>query len=164
MKLGKKLLAVVLAAMLALVMLTACNSTPAALVTADKVVDAVNAVRTKNGLQALTVSAAATNVADEWAALYDQKLNGTIADEEYQTQWRKLNAMSVEGTWIKGYVTVKTSRSSTAMTEDYWQQLYNGGDTNRSDNRIVSSPEAVYIGVSIKTMKDGRFFATIVTY
>ena len=59
MKCIKKLVALTLAAVLALAMLTACSGTPSVQDTTEatkQVVDNINAVRTKNGLSALEVS------------------------------------------------------------------------------------------------------------
>ena len=68
MKCIKKLVALTLAAVLALTMLTACGGTPSVpekTEATQQVVDNINAVRTENGLSALESNAAATDVANK---------------------------------------------------------------------------------------------------
>ena len=69
MKCIKKLVALTLAAVLALAMLTACGGTPSVPETTEEtkqIVDNINAVRTENGLSALEINTAVTDVAQKY--------------------------------------------------------------------------------------------------
>ena len=169
MKFGKKLLAVVLAAVLALAMLTACGgdvpTTPVEEEKIQQVVDAINAVRTKNGLSELQVNATAVDVADKKATLYDKYQRKAITENEYKEQSSTLDAISVGGKRYSGYIATRSQTSPEMfMTEEYWQKKYDEGNTRYSDNRIVLDANTTYIGVSIKATVDGKFVAVILTY
>ena len=76
MKCIKKLVALTLAAVLALTMLTACGSTPSvpeATEETKQIVDNINAVRTENGLSALEINTAVTDVAQKYLAVQEKK-------------------------------------------------------------------------------------------
>ena len=114
MKCIKKLVALTLAAVLALAMLTACGGTPSvpeATEETKQVVDNINAVRTENGLPALKTIPAATDVANKIAALREKKILNLISEDDYQTEWRKLYTIQVEGKKCNGYMSINTGVS-----------------------------------------------------
>ena len=168
MKCIKKLVALTLAAVLALAMLTACSGTPSVPETAEatkQIVDNINAVRTKNGLSALEINTAATDVASKIVALEEKKKLNLISEEEYENARSELHAIQVDGRSRNGYVG-RTSASSgeKVMTEEYWQKLYDADEMNRSDYRIVRSADAVYVGVAMKQLSNGVYIMAVVTY
>lgn len=169
MKLGKKLLAVVLAAVLALAMLTACggdsSAVPVEKEKMQQVVDNINAVRVKNGLPELEVNAAAEEIADQKATLYDKYQRKAITESQYKEQNNTLDNILVDGKRYSGYVATRSIKSAeTFMTEEYWQKKYDEGELYHSSTRIVTDPNTTYIGVSIKKAVDGRFVAVVLTY
>ena len=167
MKCIKKLVALTLAAVLALAMLTACGGTPSVQDTTEKtkqIVDNINAVRTENGLSELEINTVATDVANKILELKEKKALNLIPEEDYQTKWRELNAIQVDGRSQNGYVSVSsTSSSEKAMGKEDWQKNY---DRNEDDSicRIVRSAKAKYVGVAMKQLSNGKYLAVVVTY
>ena len=168
MKLGKKLLAVVLAAVLALAMLTACSGTPSvpeATDEAKQIVDNINAVRTKNGLSALESNTAAMDVANKIAALDEKSELNLISEEDYKKESRELRSIQVDGRSYDGYLTtISPSSGVKSLTEKSWQEMYDMNDLRRSDCRIVRSAKAKYVGVAMKQISNGKYITVVVTY
>lgn len=99
MKCIKKLVALTLAAVLALTMLTACGGTPSVQDTTEatkQVVDNINAVRTENGLSALEVNTDATDVASKIVALQEKRDLKLVSDEDYTTEMKTLTSLQKE--------------------------------------------------------------------
>ena len=168
MKCIKKLVALTLAAMLALAMLTACSGTPSvpeATDEAKQVVDNINAVRTKNGLSALESNTAAMDVANKIAALDEKRELNLISEEDYKKESRELDSIQVDGRSRDGYLTIiSPSSGEKNMTEKFWQETYDWNNIRRSDCKIVRSANAKYVGVVIKQISNGKFITVIVTY
>lgn len=168
MKFGKKLLAVVLAAMLALAMLTACGGdVPAAPVEkseAQEIVDNINAVRTKNGLSELKMNTTATETAAQWATLHDQYRRDEITWDTFNDQCQVYGGVQVEGRRYSGYLPMYSTMSpKDFFTEERWQKMY---DENKDycDTWVVTDPDTAYIGVSIQKAVDGQYVIVILTY
>ena len=99
MKWFKKLIAITLAAVLALAMLTACggiSSMPDKTEEAKQVVDNINAVRTKNGLSALEVNTAAMDVANKIAAVQEKKEQRMIWEGDCKKELEELASIQVD--------------------------------------------------------------------
>ena len=162
MKCIKKLVALALAAVLALTMLTACGGTPSVpeeTEATQQVVDNINAVRTKNGFPA------ATDVANKIAALREKKLLNLISEDEYQTEWRKLYTIPVEGKKCNGYMSINTGVSCEEyMTKDYCQKKYDENDLQRIFGRIMRSSDLTYVAVANKKMSNGTFVFVVMAY
>ena len=154
MKCIKKLVALTLAAVLALTMLTACggNTVPGTSGMAEseqKIVNAINAVRTKNGLSALKINEEVTEIARKKENIDEQQEKRIITFDEYKKQMKELHTISVEGRSFSGFETKITRISvAEAMTEGYWQKVYDEGDRGKSSVKIVTDPNTVYIGIS----------------
>ena len=161
MKCIKKLVALTLAAVLALTMLTACGGTPSVQDTTEatkQVVDNINAVRTENGLSALEVNTDATDVASKIVALQ------LVSDEDYTTEMKTLTSLQVGGKGRVGFYTlVSTSSGEKTLTKEYWQKLYDSDKMN-SICRIVTYADAAYVGAVMKQISNGKFITVIVTY
>ena len=168
MKCIKKLVALTLAAVLALAMLTACSGTPSvpeATDEAKQIVDNINAVRTGNGLSALESNTAAMDVANKILALQEKKELGLISEEDYKKEKRELYVIQVDGRSSGGYITVVAPSSGVkSLTEKGWQEMYDVNDLRRSDCRIVRSAETKYVGVAIKQISNGKYIAVVMTY
>jgi hypothetical protein len=164
----QKLIAITLAAVLALAMLTACGGTPSVpeeTEATQQVVDNINAVRTKNGLPALKTIPAATDVANKIAALREKKLLNLISEDEYQTEWRKLYTIPVEGKKCNGYMSINTGVSCEEyMTKDYCQKKYDENDLQRIFGRIMRSSDLTYVAVANKKMSNGTFVFVVMAY
>ncbi len=168
MKCIKKLVALTLAAMLALAMLTACSGTPSvpeATDEAKQIVDNINAVRTKNGLSALESNTAAMDVANKIAALDEKRELNLISEEDYKKESRELRSIQVDGRSYDGYLTtISPSSGEKNLTEKFWQETYDRNNIRHSDCRIVRSANAKYVGVVIKQISNGRYITVVVTY
>lgn len=168
MKCIKKLVALTLAAVLALAMLTACSGTPSvpeATDEAKQIVDNINAVRTKNGLSALESNTAAMDVANKIAALHEKRELNLISTEDYTKEIRELDVIQVDGRGRDGNINVVgPSSGEKNLTEKFWQETYDRNNIRRSDCRIVRSANAKYVGVVIKQISNGKFITAIVTY
>ena len=167
MKCIKKLVALTLAAVLALAMLTACGGTPSVQDTTEatkQVVDNINAVRTENGLSALEVNTDATDVASKIVALQEKKTLKLVSDEDYATEMKTLTSLQVGGKSRVGYFTmISTSSGEKTLTKEYWQELYDSDKMN-SICRIVTYADAAYVGAVMKQVSNGTFITVIVTY
>ena len=164
MKCIKKLVALTLAAVLALTMLTACGGTPSVQDTTEatkQVVDNINAVRTENGLSALEVNTDATDVASKIVALQEKRDLKLVSDEGYTTEMKTLTSLQVGG--VGFYTLVSTSSGEKTLTKEYWQKLYDSDKMN-SICRIVTYADAAYIGAVMKQISNGKFITVIVTY
>ena len=168
MKCIKKLVAITLAAVLALAMLTACGGTPSVpeeTEEAKQVVDNINAVRTKNGLSALEVNTAATDIANKMMAVQEKKELSLISEEDYKKELSELESIQVDGRSRDGYTIVASPISGEkVLTEKSWQETYDMNDIRRSDCRIVSSADAKYVSVVMKQISNGRYITVVVTY
>ena len=174
MKWFKKLIAITLAAVLALAMLTACSgisSMPDKTEEAKQVVDNINAVRTKNGLSALEVNTAAMDVANKIAAVKEKKELWLISAEDYKKELGELASIQVDGRSRDGdLIVVSFFSGEEILTERRWQETYDRNNIRRSDCRIVRSADAKYVGVVIKKISNdryilnGRYIAVVVTY
>lgn len=168
MKCIKKLVALTLAAVLALAMLTACSGTPSvpeATDEAKQIVDNINAVRTKNGLSALESNTAAMDVANKILALAEKQQLNLISEENYQKEMRELEAIQVADRSNIGFLaTTANSSGKTVLTKEDWQRTYDFNNMARSDCRIVRSAEAKYVGVTIKQISNGKYITVVVTY
>ena len=163
----QKLVALTLAAVLALAMLTACGGTPSAQDTTEatkQIVDNINAVRTENGLSALEVNTDATDVASKIVALQEKRTLKLVSDEDYTTEMKTLTSLQVGGKSRVGYLTlISTSSGEKTLTKEYWQELYDSDKMN-SICRIVTYADAAYVGAVMKQISNGTFITVIVTY
>ena len=174
MKWFKKLIAITLAAVLALAMLTACSgisSMPDKTEEAKRVVDNINAVRTKNGLSALEVNTAAMDVANKIAAVQEKKELWLISEEDCKKELGELASIQVDGRSRDGYlIRVLLFSGEEILTEERWQRTYDRNNIRSSDCRIVRSANAKYVGVVIKKISsdryilNGRYITVVVTY
>ena len=168
MKCIKKLVALTLAAMLALTMLTACSGTPSvpeATDEAKQIVDNINAVRTKNGLSALESNTAAMDVANKIAALHEKRELNLISEEDYTKEIRELYLIQVDGRGRDGDINVVgPSSGENYLTEKFWQKEYDKNYMDYGGCRIVRSAKAKYVGVAIKKISNGRYITVVVTY
>ena len=168
MKCIKKLVALTLAAVLALAMLTACSGTPSVPEAAEatkQIVDNINAVRTKNGLSALEVNTAATDVASKFVALQEKKVLNQISERDYQKEWSKLYAVQVGGrSYIGFFAMTSNSSGEKVLTKENWQKKYDSNKMNSSDCQIVRSADAKYVGVVMKQISNGKYITVVVTY
>ncbi len=167
MKCIKKLVAVALAAVLALAMLTACDGSsnvPNATEQAEQIVNNINAVRTKNGLPALKTIPAATDVANKIAALREKKELSLISEEDYKKKSGELRSIQVNGRSYDGYLVVISPISGEKdLTEKSWQKTYDRNN-RYSDCRIVRSADAKYVGVVMKQISNGEYITVVITY
>ena len=176
MKWFKKLIAITLAAVLALAMLTACSGIssmpmPDKTEEAKQIVDNINAVRTKNGLSALEVNTAAIDIANKIAAVQEKKELLLISEEDCKKKLEELASIQVDGRSRDGYlIGVSLFSGEKSLTEKRWQETYDMNNIRRSDCRIVRSANAKYVGVVIKKISNdryvlnGRYIAVVVTY
>lgn len=168
MKWFKKLIAITLAAVLALAMLTACggiSSMPDKTEEAKQIVDNINAVRTKNGLSALEVNTAATDIANKIAAVQEKKELLLISEEDCKKKLGELASIQVDGRSRDGdLIRVFLFSGEKSLTEKTWQRIYDMHNIRRSDRRIVRSANAKYVGVVIKQISNGRYITVVVTY
>ena len=168
MKWFKKLVAITLAAVLALAMLTACSgisSMPDKTEEAKQVVDNINAVRTKNGLSALEVNTAATDIANKIAAVQEKRELRLISEEDCKKKLEELASIQVDGRSRDGdLIGVSVFSGEKNLTEKRWQETYDRNNIRRSDCRIVRSANAKYVGVVIKQIGYGRCITVVVTY
>ena len=168
MKWFKKLIAITLAAVLALAMLTACggiSSMPDKTEEAKQIVDNINAVRTKNGLSALEVNTAATDIANKIAAVLEKMELRLISVEDCIKEMRELASIQVDGRSRDGYlIGVSLFSGEKSLTEKTWQGMYDMHNIRRFDRRIVRSANAKYVGVVIKQISNGRYITVVVTY
>lgn len=168
MKWFKKLIAITLAAVLALAMLTACSgisSWPDKTEKAKQVVDNINAVRTKNGLSALESNTAAMDVANKIAAVQEKKELWLISEEDCKKKLGELASIQVDGRSRDGeLIGVSLFSGEKSLTEKTWQEIYDMYNIRRSDRRIVRSANAKYVGVVIKQISNGRYITVVVTY
>ena len=168
MKCIKKLVALTLAAVLALAMLTACSGTPSvpeATEATQQVVDNINAVRTKNGLSPLESNTAAMDVANKILALAEKLELNLISEENYKKEIRELDAIQVAGKSYIGFL-AETDNSSgeKVLTKERWQKTYDLNKIKWSDCRIVRSAEAKYVGVAMKQISNGKYITVVMTY
>ena len=168
MKWFKKLAAAVLVAALALAMLTACSgisSMPDKTEEAKQIVDNINAVRTKNGLSALEVNTAATDIANKIAAVKEEKELRLISEEDCKKKLGELASIQVDGRSRDGeLIGVSLFSGEESLTEKTWQGIYDMHNIRRFDRRIVRSANAKYVGVVIKQISNGRYITVVVTY
>ena len=174
MKWFKKLIAITLAAVLALAMLTACSgisSMPDKTEEAKQVVDNINAVRTKNGLSALEVNTAAMDVANKIAAVQEKKELWLISEGDCKKKLGELASIQVDGrSRDSDLILVSLYSGEEKLTEKRWQETYDRNNIRRSDCRIVRSADAKYVGVVIKKISNdryilnGRYITVVVTY
>ena len=169
MKWFKKLIAITLAAVLALAMLTACSgisSMPDKTEEAKQIVDNINAVRTKNGLSALESNTAAMDVANKIAAVKEKRELWLISEGDCKKKLEELASIQVDGRSLDGYlIGVSLFSGEEILTERRWQETYDRNNIRRSDCRIVRSADAKYVGVVIKKISyNGRYITVVVTY
>lgn len=174
MKWFKKLIAITLAAVLALAMLTACggiSSMPDKTEEAKQIVDNINAVRTKNGLSALESNTAAMDVANKIAAVQEKRELRLISEEDCKKELGELASIQVDGRSRDGdLIVVSFYSGKEKLTEKRWQETYDRNNIRRSDCRIVRSADAKYVGVVIKKISNdryilnGRYITVVVTY
>ena len=168
MKWFKKLIAITLAAVLALAMLTACSgisSMPDKTKEAKQIVDNINAVRTKNGLSALEVNTAAMDVANKIAAVREEKELRLISAEDCKKKLEELASIQVDGRSRDGYlIGVFLFSGEKSLTEKTWQERYDMHNIRHPNRRIVRSANAKYVGVVIKQISNGRYITVVVTY
>ena len=168
MKWFKKLAAAVLVAALALAMLTACGGTPSVQDTTEatkQVVDNINAVRTKNGLSALEVNTAATDIANKMMAVKEKKELLLISEEDCKKKLEELASIQVDGRSRDGYlIGVSFFSGEKSLTEKTWQGMYDMHNIRRFDRRIVRGTKAKYVGVVMKQISNGKYITVVVTY
>ncbi len=168
MKCIKKLVALTLAAVLALAMLTACGGTPSVPEATDatkQVVDNINAVRTENGLSALKTTPEATDVVNKLAALREKELLNLISEEDYRAETSKLYAIRVDGKIFNGSMSVNSAVScEECMTKDYCQKEYEGNNLKWIFGRIMRSSDLTYVAVANRKMSNGTFVIVVMAY
>ena len=168
MKCIKKLVALTLAAVLALAMLTACGGTPSVPEETEEtkqVVDNINAVRTENGLPALKTIPAATDVANKIAALREKKLLNQISEEDYKKESSELYSIQVDGKTFKGSVSMNSTGSCEEnITKEYCQKKYDENNMERIMSRIMRSSDLTYVAVANRKMSNGKFVSVIIAY
>ena len=169
MKWLKKLIAITLAAVLALAMLTACSgisSMPDKTEEAKQVVDNINAVRTKNGLSALEVNTAAMDVANKIAEVKEKKELWLISAEDCKKELEELASIQVDGRSRDGdLIDLSLYSGEKNLTKRRWQRTYDRNNMDDGDCRIVRSADAKYVGVVIKKISyNGRYITVVVTY
>lgn len=168
MKWFKKLIAITLAAVLALAMLTACSgisSWPDKTEKAKQVVDNINAVRTKNGLSALESNTAAMDVANKIAAVQEKKELWLISEEDRKKELGELESIQVDGRSRDGdLIVVSLISGEERLTERRWQIAYDKNNMDDGYCRIVRSANAKYVGVVMKQISNGRCITVVVTY
>ena len=168
MKCIKKLVALTLAAVLALAMLTACGGTPSVPEVTEEtkqIVADINAVRTENGLSALESNTAAMDVANKYLALQEKKALNQISAENFQKEWMQLAITRVDGRHSDGYDSKSgDSFSGLYMSKAYWQGMYNMNNMDFGACKIVRSTKAKYLGVAVKQFSNGEYCAIVVTY
>ncbi len=165
MKCIKKLVAVALAAVLALAMLTACDGSsnvPNATEQAEQIVNSINEVRTQNGLEALKTNTTATDVAAKMVDLYVKSYQNEITKEEYKTKRDELRNIQVEGKYHYGTMTLHDKASGeNILTKDAWTKKYANKDKAA---KLAFGSRGEYIGAAVKTMSNGKMVAIIVFY
>ena len=157
MKCIKKLVAVALAAVLALAMLTACggNMAPSGGIvmteSMQKCVDNINAVRTRNGLSELKINTTAMEMAKRGENLYKQRMDKTITEDDWIKQSYALRNIPVEGRECRGFIEIPTMSwlPEEWFTEEEWQNMYDERDETSCATQIVIDPDAAYIGISV---------------
>ena len=168
MKCIKKLVALTLAAVLALAMLTACSDTPSVPEETEEtkqVVDNINAVRTENGLPALKTIPAATDVANKIAALREKKLLNLISEEDYRKESSKLYSIQVDGKAFKGSLSMNSMGSCEEnITKEFCQRYYDENNMERVMGKIMRSSDLTYVAVANKKMSDGTFVVVVMAY
>ena len=168
MKCIKKLVALTLAAVLALAMLTACGGTPSVPEVTEEtkqIVADINAVRTENGLSALEINTAAMDVAQKELALQEKKELNLISTENFLKEWMELSAVKVDGRSSCGHDAKSgDSFSGLYMSKAYWQGMYNMNNMDFGACRIVRNAEAKYLGVAVKQLSNGKYLGIVVTY
>ena len=170
MKWFKKLIAITLAAVLALAMLTACSGIssmpmPDKTEEAKQIVDNINAVRTKNGLSALEVNTAAIDIANKIAAVQEKKELLLISEEDCKKKLEELASIQVDGRSRDGYlIGVFLFSGEKSLTEKTWQERYDMHNIRHPNRRIVRSANAKYVGVVIKKISNDRYITVVVTY
>lgn len=173
MKRFQKFAAILLMAVLAMTMLTACvsgggNTTPAPDSVEDaqkaKVIAAVNRVRAKKGLGPLEENEDATAIAEKYNELYASYyyVDDPISEEEYNARREELRTTTVDGrsqTGCTGAFALMNLPAD-AWNDKYWEQ-------NQSD-AVITSSSAKWIGFAFvqrtSGMYKGRYVCTIVTY
>lgn len=168
MKWFKKLAAAVLVAALALAMLTACggiSSMPDKTEEAKQVVDNINAVRTKNGLSALEVNTAATDIANKMMEVKEKKELWLISERDYKKKLEELASIQVDGrSRDNDLIVVSFISGEKVLTEKNWQGTYDRNNIRFSSCRIVRSTNAKYVGVVMKQISNGMCITVVVTY
>ena len=165
MKCIKKLVALTLAAVLALAMLTACSGTPSvpeATEATKQIVDNINAVRTENGLSALEINTAVTDVAQKYLAVQEKKELNLISEEDYNKVWNEVRSIQVAGKLHSYYIVMTSTQSGEkSMTKKFWQEGYDG---KYGVSRIVSDAGTKYVGIAMKQISNGKFVTAVVSY
>ncbi len=168
MKCIKKLVALTLAAVLALAMLTACGGTPSVPEETEEtkqVVDNINAVRTENGLPALKTIPAATDVANKIAALREKQLLNLISEEDYRKESSKLYSIQVDGKKFKGSLSINSMGSCEEnITKEYCQRHYDENNMERVMGKIMRSSDLMYVAVANRKMSNGKFVSVVIAY
>lgn len=173
MKRFQKFAAILLMAVLALTMLTACGSsggnttpTPGSVEEAQKakVIAAVNRARAKKGLEPLEENEDATAIAEKCNELNASYyyVDDPISEEEYNARWEELRVTMVDGRGQKGY---RAAFATTALPADVWNDdLW---EQNQRDT-VITNSSAKWIGFAFvqrtSGMYKGRYVSTIVTY
>ncbi len=160
MKCIKKLVALTLAAVLALAMLTACSGIPSVPDTSEQakqIVDSINAVRTENGMEALKTNPTATDVAVKMLNLYVKRYQNEITEEEYKTKRDKLRDIRVEGKYNYGSMMgTEEASGEYILKKDTWTKRYD-------KDKLAFGSRGEYIGVAVKIMSNGKR-ATVILY
>lgn len=173
MRYCKKFLAVVLAAVLALTMLTACGggTKPSGVdleAQKQQLIASINAVRVKNGQPKLEENAEADKIAQKYVELQKQRNDDAITYEEYTQQTIQLSRTKLYGQEKKGYyLTNSPEVPAVKMDTTYWQNQYDTGLVAASDVAIVRDREgepSQWIGVVVLQEEDDWFITAIVTY
>ena len=119
----------------------------------------------KNGLSALEINTAVTDVAQKYLAVQEKKKLNLISEENYKKEMRELSAIKVAGRSYIGYLATTTDSSGEkSLTKEAWQKTYDSGKVNYSDYRIVHSADAKYVGVVMKQISNGKYITVVVTY
>lgn len=170
MKRFQKFAVILLMAVLALTMLTACgggNTAPAPDSVEDaqkaKVIAALNKVRVKNGLEPLEENEDATAIAEKYTELYARfyYADNPISKDEYDAGRRKLRKMTVDGRNSVGHSALF---ASVKLPADEWNEK----EWESNGSIVVLSSTAKWVGFAFvqrtSGIYKGRYVCTIIAY
>ena len=178
MKMLKKMAAVALAAVMALMMLTACGGGNSTELDFDKdvvgnqakqaeVLQALNTVRENGGHKAVVENAEATAIAKKYATLIVWENAGIISESEYLARWQQVRQLGINGQKPTGFAAI--NRMMTQRDFEYWS----GRDTTENDKvyaaladsyaALADSEGVTIAGVSVVEL-NGEIATVVLAY